>query len=183
MRFAALTRASPRLRRLLEMKRTAMISLALMLAMIGVLGMSQNKDIPSRVGYIDAQKVIEAHPRYGEVKKLQEQADQQLKPLVTQLNKIDAKLKAGTATDKDRKDFETLRQAYTEASKKWQEKINAVLGPITKEIDKTISIVAAQNGFSMIFSANVAGQSGLIVYASPDVDVTDLVIRALSAKK
>jgi len=177
-----LTRYSPPLLRLWGMKRTAIITAALLLAMVGVLGLSQNKEIPSRVGYLDAQKVIEAHPDYGQVKKLQEQADKELKPLVDQLNALDAKLKAGTATDKDRKDFQTLQQAYVEASKQWQEKINAVLGPITKDIDKTISIVAAQNGFSMIFSANVAGQSGLIVYASPDVDVTDLVIRALSAQ-
>jgi len=177
-----LTRCSPPLLTLWWMKRTAIITAALLLAMVGVLGLSQNKEIPSRVGYLDAQKVIEAHPDYGQVKKLQEQADKELKPLVDQLNALDAKLKAGTATDKDRKDFQTLQQAYVEASKQWQEKINAVLGPITKDIDKTISIVAAQNGFSMIFSANVAGQSGLIVYASPDVDVTDLVIRALSTQ-
>ncbi len=150
--------------------------------MVGVLGLSQNKDIPSRVGYIDAQKVIEAHPNYAQVKKLQEQADKELKPLVDQLNVIDGKIKAGSATEKDRKDFQTLQQAYVEASKQWQDKINSILGPITKDIDKTISIVAAQNGFSMIFSANIAGQSGLIVYASPDVDVTDLVIRALTSQ-
>jgi outer membrane protein len=173
---------SPLVLRLLEMKRTAMISIALLLAMVGVLGLSQNKDIPSRVGYIDAQKVIEAHPKYAEVKKLQDQADKQLKPLVTQLNALQAKIKAGTATEKDRKDFETLQKAYVDASKQWQQKINAVLEPITKEIDQTISIVAAQNGFSMIFSANVAGQSGLIVYASPDTDLTDVVIRALTKK-
>ncbi|WP_457630320.1 OmpH family outer membrane protein [Oceanithermus sp.] len=164
------------------MKRTAIITAALLMAMVGVLGLSQNKDIPSRVGYIDAQKVIEAHPKYAEVKKLQEQADKELKPLVDQLNALDAKIKAGTATDKDRRDFQTLQKAYVDASKQWQDKINAVLGPITKDIDKTISIVAAQNGFSMIFSANIAGQSGLIVYASPDVDVTDLVIRALASQ-
>ncbi len=161
------------------MKRAAILPFALLLALFGVLGLSQTKEIPSRVGYIDAQKVIEAHPDYPAVLKLRQQADAELKPLADQLRALEAKIKDGTATAKDRQDFENLQKVYSETAGKWQEKINAALAPITKEIDGVIARVAAQNGFSMILSANVAGQSGLVVYASPDVDITDLVIRAL----
>lgn len=150
--------------------------------MIGVLGLSQNKEIPSRVGYIDAQKVLEAHPDYAKIKELRTQADAELKPIADQLRALEPKVRDGSASAKERQDFENLQKVYSEATKKWQDKINTVLAPITKEIDAVIARVAAQNGFSMILSANVAGQSGLVVYASPDVDVTDLVIRALSAQ-
>ncbi len=164
------------------MKRAALIPFALVLAMVGVLGLSQNKEIPSRVGYIDAQKVIEAHPGYSEIENLKKKADSELKPIAEQLKALEPKIRDGSASAKERQDFDNLRKVYAEASAKWQEKINAALAPITKEIDATIARVAAQNGFAMILSANVAGQSGLVVYASPDVDVTDLVIRALSAR-
>ena len=164
------------------MKRTALVSFALLFAMIGVLGLSQNKEIPSRVGYIDAQKVIEAHPKYDEIKSLRTQADAELKPIAEQLRALEPKIRDGSATAKERQDFDNLQKVYAQASKKWQDKINAALAPITKEIDATIARVAAQNGFAMILSANVAGQSGLVVYASPDIDVTDLVIRALSTQ-
>lgn len=164
------------------MKRTALVSFALLFAMIGVLGLSQNKEIPSRVGYIDAQKVIEAHPKYAEIESLKKQADNELAPIAEQLKALEPKIRDGSASAKERQDFDNLRKVYNETSGKWQEKINAALAPITQEIDATIARVAAQNGFSMILSANVAGQSGLVVYASPDVDVTDLVIRALSAQ-
>ena len=155
---------------------------ALLLALVGVLGLSQNKEIPSRVGYIDAQKVIEAHPSYEEVKKLQAQAENERKPIADQLKALEPKIRDGSASAKERQDFDNLRKVYDEVTAKWQKKINDALAPITKEIDATIARVAAQNGFAMILSANVAGQSGLVVYASPDVDVTDLVIRALSTQ-
>ena len=164
------------------MKRTAILPFALALALVGVLGLSQNKEIPSRVGYIDAQKVIEAHPKYADIKALKEKADSELKPITDQLKAIEPKIRDGSASAKERQDFENLRKVYADISGEWQKKINTALTPITKEIDATIARVAAQNGFSMILSANVAGQSDLVVYASPDIDVTDLVIRALSAQ-
>jgi len=153
-----------------------------MMALVGVLGLSQNKEIPNRVGYIDAQKVIEAHPKYAEIEKLQTQAENERKPIADQLKALEPKIRDGSASAKERQDFENLRKVYAEVSGKWQEKINAALTPITQEIDATIARVASQNGFAMILSANVAGQSGLVVYASPDVDVTDLVIRALTSQ-
>ncbi len=153
------------------------------MALVGVLGLSQSKDVPSRVGYIDAQKVIESHPRFSEVKAIQDKADKEVKPLVDQIKALSQKIKDGSASSKDRQDLQSLQKVYAQTSKKWQDKINTVLAPITKEIDKTIAQVAVQNGFSMVLSANVAGQSGLVVYASPDSDLTELVIKALTSGK
>ncbi len=161
------------------MKRTALVPFALLFALIGVLGLSQNKEIPTRVGYIDAQKVIEAHPRYGELDALQKQAENERKPILEQIQAIEPKLRDGSATAKERQDYEALRKVFDDLGKKWQEKINSVLGPITQEIDAAIAKVAAENGFAVILSANVAAQSGLVVYASPEVDVTQRVIQAL----
>ncbi len=164
------------------MKRIAFLPLTLLLAFVGVLGLSQNKEIPTRIGYIDAQKVIEAHPKYGELDALQKQAENERKPVLEQLQALEPKLRDGSATAKERQDYEALRKVFDELGQKWQEKINAKLAPITQEIDAAIAKVAGENGFAMILSANVAAQSGLVVYASPDVDITDLVIRALSGQ-
>ncbi|GEM86741.1 OmpH family outer membrane protein [Meiothermus granaticius] len=140
---------------------------------------AQNKAVPTKIGYIDAEKVVQAYPTYKNIKDIQTQAQNELKPLQDKLTPLQAKIQSGSATAKDQQDYQVMLKAYQEAAKKWQDKSQAALKPITEAIDKVISTVAQQQGFAMIFDKKVAASSGLVVYADESLDLTEAVIKAL----
>ena len=48
-----------------------------------------------------------------------------------------------------------------------------------EDVDKAIAKVAKAQGFSVVMSRQVAAQSGLVVYADEDTDLTQAVIQEL----
>ncbi|PZA07970.1 MULTISPECIES: OmpH family outer membrane protein [unclassified Meiothermus] len=139
---------------------------------------AQNRPV-LRVGFLDSEKVIQAHPRYKEVQAVLDQANKELKPLTDQLVPLQQKIQAGTATAKEQQDFQTLRNAYQQASQKWNERRAKALEPITKEIDVQIDKFARAQGFGIILDRRVASSSGLVLYGDDSLDVTDEIINAL----
>lgn len=140
---------------------------------------AQNRTTPTRIGYVDAEKVVQAHKDFKKVQDIRNQAERELKPLRDQLQPLEAKLRAGNATAKDQQDYRVLAQSLQEAGKKWSDRASAALKPITEEIDQVIARVAQQQGFAMILDKKVAATSGLVVYAADELEITDAVIKAL----
>jgi len=165
------------------MKRSWMVFAAIAVLALATWPFAQNKDVPSRVGFIDAEAVIRAHPRYDEVAKLQEQADAELKPLLEKIRALEQKIASGQATAKDREDYQVLTEAAKKVSEKWTPKIQEKLDPLIKEVDAVVAQVAQELGFSVIMNRRVAAQSNLVVYADPNTDITQAVIEALKKLK
>ena len=139
---------------------------------------AQNRPV-LRVGFLDSERVVQAHPRYKEVQAVLDQANKELKPLTDQLTPLQQKIQAGTATAKEQQDFQTLRNAYQQASQKWAERRAKALEPITKEIDVQIAKFARAQGFGIILDRRVASASGLVLYGDDSLDVTDEIINAI----
>ncbi|MER3481388.1 MAG: hypothetical protein C4327_13210 [Meiothermus sp.] len=143
---------------------------------------AQNQPV-LKVGFMDSQQVVQAHPRYKEVQAVMEQAQKELKPMEDQLKALQPKIQAGTATAKEQQDFQTLRNAYQQASQKWAERRAKALEPITKEIDVQIAKFARAQGFGIILDRRVASASGLVLYGDDSLDVTDPVAKLVKALK
>ena len=139
---------------------------------------AQNRPV-LRVGFLDSEKVIQAHPRYKEVQTVLDQANKELKPITDQLTPLQQKIQAGTATAKEQQDFQTLRNTYQQASQKWNERRAKALEPLTKEIDVQIDKFARTQGFGIILDRRVASASGLVLYGDDSLDVTDEIINAI----
>lgn len=152
---------------------------ALLLAALGLLFtplLAQDKTTPSRVGFVDADALIQAHPEFKKIQDIRAQARKELGPLEERLKPLDQKVKAGTASAKEQQDYQTLLQTYQTALKKWQERQAQALKPITEEIDRAIAKVAKAQGFSVVMNRQVAAQSGLVVYADEGTDLTQAVL-------
>ncbi|KGQ21993.1 OmpH family outer membrane protein [Thermus filiformis] len=155
---------------------------ALFLAALGLLAtplVAQNRTTPSRVGFVDAEALIQGHPDFKKVQDVQAQARKELQPLEDKLKPLDQKVKTGTASAKEQQDYQTLLQTYQTALKKWQDRQAQALKPITEEIDQAIAKVAKAQGFSVVMSKQVAAQSGLVVYADDDTDLTQAVLKEI----
>ncbi len=165
------------------MKRTWLILVPLGVLLLAGLPLAQKKTIPTRVGFVDAETVIRAHPRYSEVEELQKQADAELKPLLEKLRPLEEKLAAGTATAKDREDYQVLTEAVKKHREKWAPRIQEKLDPLIKEADRVVAQVAREQGFAVIMNRRVAAASNLVVYADPNTDITQAVVEALKKLK
>ncbi|GAA6733875.1 OmpH family outer membrane protein [Thermus oshimai] len=141
--------------------------------------LAQNKNVATRIGFVDANALVQAHPDYKKVQEVQAQAKKELSPLEERLKPLDQKVRAGQVTAKERQDYEALAKSYQDTLKKWQERQDAVLKPILEEVDQAIAKVAKAQGFAVVMSRQVAAQSGLVVYADDDTDLTQAVIREL----
>lgn len=113
------------------------------------------------------------------MQELQAQARKELAPLEEKLKPLDQKVRSGQATAKERQDYEALMKTYQDTLKRWQERQNPVLKPILEEVDQAIAKVAKAQGFAVVMSRQVAAQSGLVVYADEETDLTQAVIREL----
>ena len=157
-------------------------SLAALLLALGALltpMLAQNRNVATRLGFVDADALVQAHPDYKKVQELQAQARKELAPLEEKLKPLDQKVRSGQATAKERQDYEALMKTYQDTLKKWQDRQNPVLRPILEEVDQAIAKVAKAQGFAVVMSRQVAAQSGLVVYADEDTDLTQAVIKEL----
>ncbi|WP_117238302.1 OmpH family outer membrane protein [Thermus sediminis] len=153
----------------------------LFLALLALLTpmLAQNRNVATRIGFVDADALVQAHPDYRRVQELQAQARRELAPLEERLRPLDQKVRAGQASARERQDHEALMKSYQDTLKKWQDRQNALLKPILEEVDGAIAKVAKAQGFAVVMSRQVAAQSGLVVYADEDTDLTQAVLREL----
>ena len=165
------------------MKRAFALAWTLVLLTLSPLALAQKEEVPFRVGFIDAEAVIQAHPGYAEVEKLQKAADAELKPIIEKLRALEEKLASGKATAKDRQDYQVLTEAAKKVRDKWAPKIQEKLEPLIKEVDEVVARVANELGFAVIMNRLVAAQSNPVVYAHPSTDITQAVIEELKKLK
>ncbi|WP_018111152.1 OmpH family outer membrane protein [Thermus igniterrae] len=161
------------------MKRFSLVALLLALSALLTPLLAQNKATATRVGFVDADALVQAHPDYKKVQDLQAQARKEISPLEEKLKPLAQKVQSGQATAKERQDYDALLKTYQDTVKKWQERQNPLLKPILEDVDNAIAKVAKAQGFAVVMSRQVAAQSGLVVYADEDTDLTQAVIREL----
>ncbi len=162
-----------------RMKRFSLFVPILAGLLLSSLLVAQNQPTATKIGYLNARAVVEAHPQFARVKEVQAKAEAELKPLREQLQPLDAKIRAGNATAQEQQSYRTLSQNLQESVTKWNNQQNAALRPITEDIDKIVSKVAQEQGFAIVLDQEVAASSGLVVYAAQELDITQAIVRAL----
>ncbi|MFC4425318.1 OmpH family outer membrane protein [Deinococcus navajonensis] len=133
-----------------------------------------------KVGFVDVAQVLAAQPAGKELNELQKKANAELGELDKQVKAIDAKGTAATAAEKDKRatlvsTIQAKAKAYDTQMTQLQPKITAA----EKAADTAVSSVAKANGYSVVMDRNVAANSGLVIYAEDNTDLTAAAIKAL----
>ncbi|GIW35469.1 MAG: hypothetical protein KatS3mg072_2802 [Meiothermus sp.] len=162
-----------------RMKRFSLFVPILAGLLLSSLLVAQNQPTATKIGYLNARAVVEAHPQFPRIKEIQAKAEAELKPLRDQLQPLEAKIRAGSATAQEQQSYRTLAQNLQETGKKWTDQQNEALRPITEDIDKLVSRVAREQGFAIVLDQEVAASSGLVVYAAQELDITQAILRGL----
>ncbi len=157
----------------------------LLVVAFSLLGFAQAQTTPSTpatpppssgICFVDAQRVLEAHPDGPRVLEARKRAEDELKPLQQQIVALQQKITAGGATAAERQQYDTLVRTYQARSTALQDAQNKLLEPITKAVDGAIARVAPTRGCAVVLDRAIAASSGLVVYADASTDITDAVI-------
>jgi outer membrane protein len=128
----------------------------------------------SKIGFVNAQKVLECHPDGKGIVAQRKKAEDELKPIQQQLTALQAKLQQNSATAAERQQYDVLAKSYQARAKQLQDKFDKLLTPVTKDVDVAVSKVAKAQGYVVVMDRLIASSSGLVIYADPEgTDLTD----------
>ena len=154
------------------------LPILLTVALVGAFTLPQGQSRPTRIGFVNAQEVLKNHPQGAAAAKLRDDAQKEINPLLEQARALQTKVQTGSATAAERQQLDTLTKTIQATQKRWQDRIDKALAPITKDVDAAVSAAAKAQGFSIVFDRAIAAQSGLVIYADEaSTDLTDEVVK------
>lgn len=155
------------------------------LAAVLFLGLAVSAQAEVRVGFVNAQRVINDSPQAVKAKKKLEKEfekrDQDLSRLAKQLQTMQEGLEknAPTMAETERRnkerEFNELNREFQRKQREFREDLNLrqneEMAAIYERVNKVIKQVAETEKFDLIVQE--------VVYASPKIDITDKVIKSL----
>lgn len=132
---------------------------------------------PQKIGFVDVQRVLAAHPNDKDIQTIQQRANTELSALEKQIQTIDAKGAQATAAEKQNRT--TLVSTLQAKAKSYQDQMKPKTDAVEKAVDAAVNTAARANGYSIIMDRGVAARSGLVVYADNTTDLTDATLKAL----
>ncbi len=131
-----------------------------------------------KVALINVAEILKASPDDAAVVALGQKRDTELGALDDQIQPL---LKQGSQispADKDK--LNQLISTAQSKSKDYDAQINAKLAPITQKANAAVAAAAKANGVAVVINANIAQESGIVVYADPSADLTATVKAAMT---
>ncbi len=147
------------------------IIVAMVAGCIGaVIGVSSVQAVPQaiRLGYVTVPEVIKATPAGGNLKKIEDARNKEVKPIADKIKLLQPKMRSGSATFEERDQWDKLSKQYAAIAKKYDLQFQKVLQPFDKKLLTSIKNSANKQGFSLIVDGIIATDSGLLLYANQD---------------
>lgn len=163
------------------MKKLAFV---LMLAVVAVFAAvrPEAQGHAASVAVVDSQWLILQHPGGALARELQELAQEELLPIMQELDDLQVRARSGEELSQDQIDrFDLLQVSFEHAQAAWRRDIEAAVAPAVEAVDAAIGTVAQEFSFSVVFDVTASSSSGtgLIVYIDPSVDITETVLAEL----
>lgn len=134
-----------------------------------------------RAAFVNSQYLLTLHPIYEQVLALEEQARSDVGDLNQRAQALLAKRQAGTELTPDEEDVLNVTLVTLESvSARYDAEFKALLAPAVEEITLAVTDTAEALGISMVFDYSAARESGMIVYAHAETDITEQVAAGLT---
>jgi outer membrane protein len=164
-------------------------SVRLTLLCAGLLAMTGPVLAQSKIGFVNSDRVMrEATPAVRAQQRLEkefESRDQEMQSMASRLQTLQEELErnALTASETDRRtkerEFNDINRDFQRKQREFREDLNQrrneELAAVLERANQAIKAIAEEGQYDIIFQE--------AVYASPRIDITDRVIKALSAGK
>ena len=160
----------------------------LALFVLGVLIASPAAAADVKIGFVNTERVFrDAAPAVRAQKKIEQEfakRDQDMQKMAEQLRKLQENLEKNSVTMKDaerrakEREFGELSKDFQRKQREFREDLNQrrneELAAVLERANRTIKAIAEADKYDIIFQE--------AVYASPRIDITDKVIKALEDK-
>lgn len=158
------------------MKRLTLLGLAV----VAVLALAPThinaQDQQARIVFVDSQAAINSHTAGKAAQALKEQAQSEVDDLRSKIDELAKKQQSGQQLSADEAErYQTLVSTLDAVQKRYQSDIAATAKPAVEAVNKAISEIAKENGYTIVMDRVQAAQ-GLVVYAADDLDITPMVI-------
>ncbi len=141
------------------------------------------QDSGTKLGFVSVNALTQATPEGQALLELRRAANEELRPMQSQLGAYNQQAQAGTLSEADRAQANLLQLEYTQKIQEYQAKLDAAYSSFSQVIDPAIAQSAKDQGFSAVMNSEVAASSGLVIYADPEAtSLTDDVKAKLQPK-
>ncbi len=163
------------------MRRLTLLGIAAALLLALFASTLTAQDRPSRVVYLNSQAAIHAHPAGSQIETLNAQARADLEGLVNSIRELEEKASSGqqlTADEADR--YRVLQTTIVSVDARYKEEIRAAAEPAMAAVDQVLAELATELNYTMVLDSVSAYETGIVVYADPALDITDIVVERVS---
>lgn len=138
------------------------------------------QDQATKLVFVDAQALIAAHPGGQAANQLRAQATEEIGELRDQLDALQARARAGEQLSADEQErFNVLLTTLEAVQSRYQADLAAAAEPAIEAVNEAIREIALEREYTVVMDIAAAAESGLVVYASDGLDITDLVMARL----
>lgn len=166
------------------MKPNGIARVLITLLALTLIGIASAQGDQFRAAYINSQYLLTLHPVYPQLLALQEQARADVNDLNRRAEELLSKRQSGIGLTADESDLLDITLATLQTvTNRYDSEIEALLAPAFDEITAFVTETSEELGIAMVFDYSAARASGLIVYAHPSSDITDLVAARLTGSE
>jgi len=154
------------------------LTLALVAALAVAIPLGANlgaQDAPTRLAFVDSQALIAAHPAGRAANELRQLAAEEIGGLRDRLDGLQAKARSEGLSNEEAELFNILLATLESVQARYTADIAAAAQPAIEAVNAAIRAVALANGVAVVMDIDAAAESGLVVYASDGLDLTDEV--------
>ncbi len=154
----------------------------MLFALVASLGAAALAQPLAAVGYVDSQYLLSLHPSYQQLIDRREMANSEISQVAATVQELQAKQQAGQALTPEEQERLQVSMATLQALRqRYDQELQSLAQPAIDAVNAAIAQVAADLGLGIVFDANAARESGLVVYAAQGNDITPLVEEVLKA--
>lgn len=125
-----------------------------------------------KVGYVDSQYLMSLHPLFTQIKELNQRAQDELGTLTAQVNEL-AQLAGTRELTPEEQELLNVRVVTLDALRtRYDSELTELAQPAIDEVTAAVAKAAQSLGIEMVFDYQRAHDTGLIVYAAPETDIT-----------
>jgi outer membrane protein len=150
-----------------------------------VLSLAQAQEI--KLAFVNPNALLAAHPAGKAAAGLIKQRDDELAPLLSELQTLQQKAETAEGLTPDERGRATLLvRTVEEVRKRYTTDIQAASAPAIEAINAAVAAVAQANGYTLVLDGDLAGTTGLglVVYVDPNqaADITEQVIAQMNGQ-
>lgn len=168
---------------LADMMKTKGLHVPIAFCLLAVLGFgfAQEPSSSFKIGYVNSEYLLSLHAVYPEVIALQEQAKEDISTLNQRVQELVEKSQSATGLTADEQDVLNVSIITLESlSQRYENEIRELAQPALEAVTGAVAETARALGLAMVFDYRLASESGLIVYADPETDITPRVAELLA---